>query len=96
MEAVDSGTYEKAKPTPYLLPLRPFSLYAAGLYDFSKLKELDWTAWRFFLRGRVKTRQLGTPQNPPLRAGGMFGIGLKGRIKRKRMSERKMAERAPG
>jgi len=48
------------------------------------------------LRGRVKTRQLGTPQNPPLRAGGMFGIGLKGRIKRKRMSERKMAERAPG
>ena len=27
---------------------KPFSLYNAGLYDFSKLKELDWQAWRFF------------------------------------------------
>ena len=30
-----------------LLP-KPFSLYNAGLYDFSKLKELDWQDWRFF------------------------------------------------
>lgn len=31
-------------------PLNPkaFSLYNAGLYDFSKLKELPWDAWRFF------------------------------------------------
>lgn len=31
-------------------PLRPkpFTLYNAGLYDFSKLKELAWDAWRFF------------------------------------------------
>ena len=31
-------------------PLKPkaFCLYNAGLYDFSKLKELQWDAWRFF------------------------------------------------
>ena len=27
---------------------KPLSLYNAGLYDFSKLKELDWQDWRFF------------------------------------------------
>jgi DNA modification methylase len=27
---------------------RPFTLYNAGLYDFSKLKELAWQDWRFF------------------------------------------------
>lgn len=27
---------------------KPFDLYNAGLYDFSKLKELPWDAWRFF------------------------------------------------
>ncbi|MCB4756531.1 MAG: site-specific DNA-methyltransferase [Elusimicrobia bacterium] len=27
---------------------KPFGLYNAGLYDFSKLKELSWDAWRFF------------------------------------------------
>lgn len=27
---------------------RPFGLYNAGLYDFSKLKALPWDAWRFF------------------------------------------------
>lgn len=27
---------------------RPFTLYNAGLYDFSKLKELPWESWRFF------------------------------------------------
>ena len=27
---------------------KAFSLYNAGLYDFSKLKELSWDAWRFF------------------------------------------------
>lgn len=31
-------------------PLKPraFDLYNAGLYDFSRLKELQWDAWRFF------------------------------------------------
>jgi site-specific DNA-methyltransferase (adenine-specific)/adenine-specific DNA-methyltransferase len=32
---------------PKLYP-RPFTLYNAGLYDFSKLKELAWQDWRFF------------------------------------------------
>ena len=27
---------------------KAFGLYNAGLYDFSKLKELPWDAWRFF------------------------------------------------
>ncbi len=27
---------------------KPFTLYNAGLYDFSKLKELSWQDWRFF------------------------------------------------
>jgi len=27
---------------------KPFTLYNAGLYDFSKLKELSWDSWRFF------------------------------------------------
>lgn len=26
----------------------PFTLYNAGLYDFSKLKELPWESWKFF------------------------------------------------
>jgi DNA modification methylase len=32
---------------PKLEP-KPFTLYNAGLYDFSKLKELAWQDWRFF------------------------------------------------
>ncbi|TSA10067.1 MAG: site-specific DNA-methyltransferase [Deltaproteobacteria bacterium] len=28
--------------------LQPFTLYNAGLYDFSKLKQLPWADWRFF------------------------------------------------
>ncbi|MGH8646409.1 MAG: DNA methyltransferase [Gammaproteobacteria bacterium] len=30
------------------LEAKPFTLYNAGLYDFSKLKELPWDSWRFF------------------------------------------------
>ena len=30
------------------LEAKPFTLYNAGLYDFSKLKELSWEDWRFF------------------------------------------------
>ena len=29
-------------------PLKPFTLYHAGLYDFSKLKQLPWEEWRRF------------------------------------------------
>lgn len=32
---------------PALKP-KPFTLYNAGLYDFSKLKEMPWDSWRFF------------------------------------------------
>jgi DNA modification methylase len=32
---------------PALQP-KPFTLYNAGLYDFSKLRELSWDSWRFF------------------------------------------------
>jgi site-specific DNA-methyltransferase (adenine-specific)/adenine-specific DNA-methyltransferase len=32
---------------PKLEP-KPFTLYNAGLYDFSKLRELPWQDWRFF------------------------------------------------
>lgn len=31
-----------------VVPAKPFALYNAGLYDFSKLRELPWDAWRFF------------------------------------------------
>lgn len=34
----------KGKP----LQAKPFTLYNAGLYDFSKLRELPWEDWRFF------------------------------------------------
>ncbi len=27
---------------------KPFTLYNAGLYDFSRLKEMPWSDWRFF------------------------------------------------
>jgi len=30
------------------LETKPFTLYNAGLYDFSKLRELAWQDWRFF------------------------------------------------
>ncbi|HUU88782.1 MAG TPA: site-specific DNA-methyltransferase [Candidatus Glassbacteria bacterium] len=30
------------------LKLKPFTLYHAGLYDFSKLKQLQWKDWRLF------------------------------------------------
>lgn len=31
-----------------LLKAKPFTLYNAGLYDFSQLKRLPWKDWRFF------------------------------------------------
>lgn len=31
-----------------LLGPKPFTLYNAGLYDFSQLEKLPWNAWRFF------------------------------------------------
>lgn len=31
-----------------VLKPKPFTLYNAGLYDFSKLRDLPWESWRFF------------------------------------------------
>ncbi|MGI8546367.1 MAG: site-specific DNA-methyltransferase [Gemmatimonadaceae bacterium] len=51
---------------------KPFSLYNAGLYDFSKLRELSWDAWRFF------ALQLFQCNEQPHRIG---GIQLDGYLK---------------
>lgn len=55
-------------------PLKPraFGLYNAGLYDFSKLKELAWDAWRFF------ALQLFQCRDEPHKIG---GIRLDGYLK---------------
>ncbi len=54
------------------LTAKPFTLYNAGLYDFSKLKELSWDAWRFF------ALQLFQCRDEPHRIG---GIQLDGYLK---------------
>jgi DNA modification methylase len=52
---------------------KPFDLYNAGLYDFSKLKELPWDAWRFFALKLFQCR------DEPHRIGGIHLDGyLKG------------------
>ncbi len=43
---------------PALKP-KPFALYNAGLYDFSKLKELPWDSWRFFALQLFQCRDEG-------------------------------------
>ena len=52
--------------------VKPFGLYNAGLYDFSKLKELPWDAWHFF------ALQLFQCRNEPHNIG---GIQLDGYLK---------------
>lgn len=54
------------------LPARPFTLYNAGLYDLSKLKELPWDSWRFF------ALQLFQCKDQPHEIG---GIKLDGHLK---------------
>jgi site-specific DNA-methyltransferase (adenine-specific)/adenine-specific DNA-methyltransferase len=52
---------------------KPFILYNAGLYDFSKLKELPWESWRFF------ALQLFQCRDEPHKIGGVqFDGYLKG------------------
>jgi len=52
---------------------KPFTLYNAGLYDFSKLKELPWESWRFF------ALQLFQCRDEPHKIGGVrFDGYLKG------------------
>lgn len=52
--------------------VKPFGLYNAGLYDFSKLKELSWDGWRFF------ALQLFQCREEPHKIG---GINLDGFLK---------------
>jgi len=47
------------------LEAKPFTLYNAGLYDFSTLKELPWQEWRFF------ALQLFGCRDEPHKAGGI-------------------------
>jgi len=49
---------------PRLKP-RPFTLYNAGLYDFSQLRKLDWANWRFF------ALQLFQCRDEPHKVGGI-------------------------
>jgi DNA modification methylase len=52
---------------------KPFTLYNAGLYDFSELKELPWKSWRFF------ALQLFQCRDEPHKIGGVHLDGyLKG------------------
>lgn len=51
---------------------RPFTLYNAGLYDFSELRQLEWEAWRFF------SLQLFQCRDQPHKVG---GIGLDGYLR---------------
>jgi len=52
---------------------KPFTLYNAGLYDFSKLRELPWESWRFF------ALQLFQCRDEPHKIGGIVLDGyLKG------------------
>jgi site-specific DNA-methyltransferase (adenine-specific)/adenine-specific DNA-methyltransferase len=44
---------------------KPFALYNAGLYDFGRLKDLPWDAWRFF------ALQLFQARDEPHRIGGI-------------------------
>jgi site-specific DNA-methyltransferase (adenine-specific)/adenine-specific DNA-methyltransferase len=56
-----------------LLKPKAFSLYNAGLYDFSKLKEMPWEAWRFFA-----LQLFGCKDEPHSIAGVRFDGTLKG------------------
>lgn len=55
-----------------LLKAKPFTLYNAGLYDFSTLRQLDWKDWRFF------ALQLFNCKNEPHTIG---GLNLDGKLK---------------
>ncbi len=61
------------KKKKYGKACKPFTLYNAGLYDFSKLKELPWVSWRFF------ALQLFQCRDEPHKIGGVqFDGYLKG------------------
>ncbi len=47
LNIAESKNFENPKKK-YGKTCKPFTLYNAGLYDFSKLKDLPWESWRFF------------------------------------------------
>lgn len=53
------------------LEAKPFTLYNAGLYDFSTLKELPWQEWRFF------ALQLFGCRDEPHKVGGIHFDGYR-------------------
>ncbi|WAC07859.1 MAG: site-specific DNA-methyltransferase [Thermodesulfobacteriota bacterium] len=53
------------------LEAKPFTLYNAGLYDFSTLKELPWLNWRFF------ALQLFGCRDAPHKIGGILFDGYR-------------------
>ncbi len=53
------------------LEAKPFTLYNAGLYDFSTLKELAWQDWRFF------SLQLFDCRDEPHKIGGIHFDGYR-------------------
>jgi len=71
-DRVQSGDFEKPKLIPYGKKCNPFALYNAGLYDFSKLRELPWKSWRFF------AMQLFQCRDEPHKVG---GVALDGYLK---------------
>ena len=50
---------------------KPFTLYNAGLYDFSQLKDLSWEDWRFF------ALQLFQCRDEPHKVGGIAFDGFR-------------------
>lgn len=54
------------------LKAKPFTLYNAGLYDFSTLRKLPWTDWRFFALGLFGCK------DEPHKIG---GLALDGKLK---------------
>ena len=59
--SLKEGIGQKGKP----LAPKPFTLYNAGLYDFSTLRQLPWKDWRFF------ALQLFGCKDEPHRLGGL-------------------------
>jgi hypothetical protein len=66
------GLKEKIGNKGKMLPAKPFTLYNAGLYDFSTLKELPWADWRFFA-----LQLFGCKDDPHV----IGGIRLDGKLK---------------
>jgi len=72
IETAYNRELEKPSPRPYGKAANPFVLYNAGLYDFSSLRQLQWSQWRFF------ALQLFGCKDEPHTIG---GLALDGKLK---------------